>query len=161
MKNRFPLTRFQKVLECITWLLAAVTFIATLVCWGSLPRVMPIHYDAYGVADDWGGRWTVWILPVLLVICCGIVSFCERLELKHINLPFRVNMERELYILRAVRDALCMVNLECALLFGVLQAEMLLGYNLSTPFLWCMVGVILATLLFGIWRAWKCNEGSL
>lgn len=159
--KQFPLTKFQKIMEMFTWLLAAVSLIATAVCWGSMPKVMPIHYNTYGVADDWGGRWTAWILPVLLLICCGIVSVCVRLGLRHINLPFRVNMERELFVLRAVRDVLCVMNLECALLFAVLQAEMLVGKNLSLWFLWGTVGVIFATLVFGLWRAWKCNQGTL
>lgn len=159
--KKFPLTKFQRCMEGLTWILAALTFLGTAVRWNSLPKVMAIHYNAYGVADDWGGRWTAWILPVLLVICCGLVSACERLQLRGINLPFKPNMERELFLIRAIRDMLCVMNLECALLFSVLQAEMLMGKNLPIWFLWGMVGILTATLVFGFWRAWKCNQGTL
>ncbi|GEM_PF-2476502 len=159
--NRFPLTKFQKLMELLTWLLAAATFIGTIFRWRTLPEVMAIHYDEYGVANDWGGRWTVFILPVLLVVCCGIVSFCERLELRQMNLPFRANMEREWYVLRAIRDALCVLNLEIALLFAVLQVFTLTALNQPVWFLWCMLGISATTLVFGVWRAWNCNQGTL
>jgi uncharacterized membrane protein len=159
--NHFPLTKFQKGMEILTWLLAAVTFGLTIVRWRSLPEVMAIHYNAFGVADDWGGRWTVFILPVMLAVCCGVVSFCERLGLKYVNLPFRVNMEREWYVLRATRDTLGLLNLEIALTFAVVQWHSLAGQNLPVWFTWTMVGVMLASTVFGLWRAWNCNQGTL
>ncbi len=161
MKNKFPLTRFQRWMEGAAWLLVATTVIFTASRWSALPKVMAIHYDAYGVADDWGGRWIIWILPVLLVVCCGLVSACTRLNLSALSLPFKPNMERELFILRAIRDMLCVMNLECAMLFSVLQMEMLTEQNLTLWFLWGMAGVLVATLVFGCWRAWKCNQGTL
>ncbi len=148
-------------METLTWALAVIVLLYTVFRWRTLPRVLPIHYDMYGVADDWGGRWTVFLVPVVLALCCGIVSVCERLGLKHINLPFRVNMERELYVLRAVRDVLSTLNLELAVLFAVLQFCTINGYNLPTWFIWFMTGGILATSGFGVWRSWKCNQGTL
>lgn len=159
--NKFPLTKFQKILELLTWLLAAATFVGTALLWRTLPDIMAIHYNASGVADDWGERWTAFLLPVLLVVCCGVVSFCARLGLRHINLPFRVNMEREWYVLRSVRDSLCLMNLEVALLFAVLQVFNLSGWNLPVWFVWTMAGVLLTTGVFGVWRSWNCNQGTL
>lgn len=159
--KKFPLTKFQRCMEALTWILTVLAFVGTAVRWNSLPKVMAIHYNTYGVADDWGGRWTVWILPVVLVVFCGLVSACERLPLRAINLPFKPNMERELFLTRAIRDTLCVVNLECALLFAVLQVEILIGRNLSVWFIWGMAGVIIATTVFGLWRTWKCNKGTL
>lgn len=159
--NRFPLTKFQKTLELLTWLLAAATFGATLLLWRTLPDVMAIHYNASGAADDWGERWTAFLLPVLLMVLCGIVSFCQRLGLKYINLPFRVNMEREWYVLRAVRDCLSLLNLEIALTLAVVHAHTLMGQNLPVWFTWVMLGVLLSTVTFGLWRSWNCNQGTL
>ena len=78
--NRFPLTKFQKGMEAAAWVISADTLRRTLLSWGALPETVAIHFNAVGVADDWGGRWTALLLPVLLVVCCGIVSFCTRLE---------------------------------------------------------------------------------
>ncbi len=161
MKNKFPLTRFQRWIERAAWLLAAATVLFTAFRWNTLPKVMAIHYDIYGVADDWGSRWIIWILPVLLAVCCGLVSCCTRLNLSALSLPFQPNMERELFILRAIRDMLCVVNLECAVLFSVLQTEMLAEKHLTLWFLWVMAGITVATVVFGCWRAWKCNQGTL
>jgi hypothetical protein len=77
------------------------------------------------------------------------------------NLPFRLIFEREFFVLRALRDMLCVINLECAVLFSVLQREMLIGENLSMWLIWGMGGAICATAGFGVWRAWKCNQGTL
>jgi uncharacterized membrane protein len=159
--DRFPLTKAQKAMEIITWLVAVAALVWTLVCWGRLPDVVAIHYNALGAADDWGGRWTVFLWPVLLLALCGSISFCMRLGLKHVNLPFRVNMEREWYVLRAVRDMLGLVNLEIAVTFAVMQWCTLAGTNLPVWFTWVMMGVLLSTGAFGLWRAWNCNQGTM
>lgn len=161
MDHKFPLTKPQKAMEFLTWGLAVVTLVMTMLRWRRLPAVIATHYDAYGVANDWGGRWTAFLLPVTLVLCCGLISLCERLPLKAVNLPFKPNPEREWYVLRAVRDVLCLTNLEIALLFAVMQMQILNSQQLAVGFVWCMTGVLLATTAFGIWRAWKCNQGTL
>lgn len=159
--NRFPLTSFQKRLEQLSWLLTALIVGWTLLRWQTLPEIVAIHYNAFGAADDWGGRWTVFLLPVILAALCGVVSFCQRLGLKYINLPFQVNMEREWYVLRAVRDTLSLLNVESAITFAVLQTHILIGKNLPLWFTWVMMGVLLSTVVFGLWRAWTCNQGTL
>ena len=159
--NRFPLTKFQKGMEAAAWVVSAVTLWRTLLRWRALPETVAIHYNALGVADDWGERWTVFLLPAVMVVCCGIVSFCARLGLKYINLPFRVNMEREWYVLRAVRDTLMLLNLELAVTMSVMQLHILFGQNLPVWFTWTMLGVLLATTVFGLWRSWTCNQGTL
>ena len=159
--NRFPLTKFQKGMEAAAWVISADTLRRTLLSWGALPETVAIHFNAMGVADDWGGRWTALLLPVLLVVCCGIVSFCTRLGLRYINLPFRVNAEREWYVLRAVRDTLVLLNLEIAVTFAVMQLHILSGRNLPVWFTWSMGGVLLASTVFGLWRSWTCNQGTL
>jgi hypothetical protein len=30
-----------------------------------LPASIPLHFDLYGEADNWGGRWTILLLPVI------------------------------------------------------------------------------------------------
>jgi hypothetical protein len=161
MRNKIPLTKFQKGMELLAWLLTALTLLITAFHWQKLPSVMAIHYNTYGIADDWGGRWTVWMLPVFLVVLCGVISFSTRLPIQSMNLPFRLIFEREFFVLRALRDMLCVINLECAVLFSVLQREMLIGENLSMWLIWGMGGAICATAGFGVWRAWKCNQGTL
>lgn len=161
MMKQFPLTKFQKLTETATWGLALLTAVVTVVVFPRLPRLVATHFDAYGIANDWGGRWTVLLIPVLLAVCCGLVSLCARLPLRWVNLPFQVNLEREWFVLRGVRDMLCVLNAEVSLLFAVIQLFVLLQRNLPMGFVWGMVGFICATLLFGLWRCWKCNQGTL
>ena len=45
-----------------------------LVMWNKLPEQMPIHFNAAGEVDSWGGRWTnVFLFPLLMVLGNAVV----------------------------------------------------------------------------------------
>jgi uncharacterized membrane protein len=56
-------------------LLAQVALSAWM--WGRLPERIPIHFDFAGRPDNWGGRWTILLLPLItagLYALLGVVG---------------------------------------------------------------------------------------
>ena len=39
------------------------------------PETIALHFNEAGAADSWGGRWGLWLSPVILLGVCGI---CDR-----------------------------------------------------------------------------------
>ena len=44
------------------------TILYLLYIWNGLPDMIPTHYNGAGEIDGYGGRWTIWISPVFMVL---------------------------------------------------------------------------------------------
>ena len=65
-----------------TILLAGVVYVA--VRYAQLPAEIPTHYNAFGEIDGWGSRGTLWITPVIGILCDALmlaVSFFPQTRL--------------------------------------------------------------------------------
>jgi uncharacterized membrane protein len=51
----------------LTWILIVIPFLgmilANVIAWPELGDRIPIHFNARGEADSWGGKGSIWILP--------------------------------------------------------------------------------------------------
>jgi uncharacterized membrane protein len=54
-----------------TWLMVARSY-------ENLPPTIPIHFNAKGVADNWGPKGVIWVLPVLSSFLFGLFSLLRR-----------------------------------------------------------------------------------
>lgn len=48
-----------------SWLVLGIALAAALICLPTLPKQIPIHWNAAGEIDGWGGRMTALVLPVV------------------------------------------------------------------------------------------------
>lgn len=60
-------------------LLAGIVYVA--VRYAQLPAEIPSHYNFYGEIDGYGSRGTLWIMPIIGILCDALmlaVSFFPR-----------------------------------------------------------------------------------
>jgi hypothetical protein len=62
-------------LETLALLAAVAPFLIVVQAWGSLPQQVPTHFGITGRPDRWGGRWQIWILPVLAPVMYCVFTF--------------------------------------------------------------------------------------
>jgi hypothetical protein len=68
MKGMDVLPGFALWRAPLEWLLLALAFAPFLIvvrCWATLPSKIPAHFDFLGRPDRWGGRWQIWLYPVI------------------------------------------------------------------------------------------------
>ena len=58
-KLKLELTRIDKVFEFVGWLSIVAIWVLTIANYTSLPDTIPIHYNATGKADGFGGKATI------------------------------------------------------------------------------------------------------
>ncbi len=74
----------------ILWLAAlAWLVVPALNAWPSLPEQIPVHFDAAGNPDSWGGRGTLWILQLIGLFTSGVLWLVARFPHLH-NFPFEI-----------------------------------------------------------------------
>lgn len=55
-------------MKIIKWILALLTLASTIVMLFIFPDTIPVHFDINGVADRWGSKYEMLILPVLAIV---------------------------------------------------------------------------------------------
>ncbi len=55
-------------MKFIKWILALLTLASTIVMLFIFPDTIPVHFDINGIADRWGSKYEMLILPVLAIV---------------------------------------------------------------------------------------------
>ena len=67
----------------IAVLLIMVTTVATAWLYSSLPEQIPTHWNIRGEVDGYGGKWTLFIFPALMVGMLALFYFLPALSPRH------------------------------------------------------------------------------
>lgn len=62
------LTKFDKLLEFITWSILIGFWVYTFLHYKALPETIPTHFNGLGEIDGYGSKWMIITLPVLTTI---------------------------------------------------------------------------------------------
>ncbi len=91
-KITVELTKFDKALEQISWCLLLVLWMFTLKNYTNLPQTIPTHFSLSGEVDGYGGKETLFILPIIATLIC--VGFTILNKYPHIfNYPTEITEE--------------------------------------------------------------------
>lgn len=64
------------------WILFAVTFLTAAISYGYLPEQIPVHFNAAGEIDNYGGRITVFLAPLVILIMILLAEFLRNADPK-------------------------------------------------------------------------------
>lgn len=95
-------------------LLAGIVYVA--VRYAQLPAEIPSHYNFYGEIDGYGSRGTLWIMPVIGILCDALmlaVSFFPQTW----NVGTSVTVFNRALVYRRVRDLIADMRLSMAVMF--------------------------------------------
>lgn len=73
-----PETRYHKLIKwlCIGIQAGVVLYLFSI--WKYLPDSVPTHYNGMGEADGYGGKWTVWMIPAVMLLMYQFLALIER-----------------------------------------------------------------------------------
>lgn len=71
-----------------TWVLCGIGFLFAFIGIIFLPDIIPVHFSANGIADDYGGKIQIFLFPVLQIIIAFLtgrekIKYC----LTHSKIP--------------------------------------------------------------------------
>ncbi|WP_332645294.1 DUF1648 domain-containing protein [Lysinibacillus sp. 54212] len=72
----------------IALILCSIGFI--IINWSALPNEVPTHFNFEGVADGWGSKYQMLLLPVISIVIYIMMEVIERKPHTH-NYPDRLN----------------------------------------------------------------------
>lgn len=55
-------------MKLIKWILTALTLISTIIMLFIFPDTVPMHFDINGIADRWGSKYEMLVLPIVMLL---------------------------------------------------------------------------------------------
>jgi uncharacterized membrane protein len=102
----------------IAFLLLAIAAGAAAWLYPSLPDQIPTHWNIRGEVDGYGGKWTLFVLPVTMLLMLALFYFLPALSPKH----FEVDTFRSTYLYIMVLTTGLFAYMEGVLLYVVHHA---------------------------------------
>ena len=123
--------------------------------YGALPQRIPVHFDARGVANGWGDKSSLWMVAGVACALYAGMTLLGLLPASMINVP--VSPERRAAAVPMAMEMVGWLKAEMVWIFAALCAAMVrvgLGRDdgLSIWFLPVVLGVVLGTVVFYLWR---------
>ena len=141
-----PVLVTVELLAAIAILLAVLLIVQF---WAVLPDRIPIHFGDRGLADAWGDKVTIWIMPAVAAIIFAVLTAVSRYP-HTFNYPVPITFEnaRRQYLLG--RGLLVWLKAEiCWLLAFVVRQQILVALGNAQRFsVELILGIIL--LVFGM-----------
>jgi uncharacterized membrane protein len=122
MKKRpgiaLPTTKMERIFQSlsIVCILMAVIYIASV--WSSLPNTVPTHFNAAGEPDGWGGKESIWFLPVLSTFLFILFFFLSKVPHLH-NYPMEITEENAEKMYRASKKLLAVIGFEVCFFLAI------------------------------------------
>jgi hypothetical protein len=140
----------QRMLEIAAIFGIVFLFFVVFWYWAKLPDSIPSHYNAAGEPDDWSGKGTLIILPLISLFLYFGLSTLARFP-HHYNFPWKIteeNQERQFYLAQMLVLGL---KTEIIWLFGYIEWQTVqtgLGKTdgLGNSFIFIFLGIIFGTI---------------
>lgn len=113
-----PFTKTQKLLEILSLTVMASCIIYICISWSTLPDILPSHFNALGQPDDWSGKGTLLIGPIISIIIYALLTGILLLPPEKLNSPIEVTPKNRLYIQKTMRDMVSSLKLAIVLIFS-------------------------------------------
>ncbi|MBT8253336.1 MAG: DUF1648 domain-containing protein, partial [Bacteroidia bacterium] len=126
-KIKVPYEQLDIFVELLNITLLLLIWGYTLTHYFDLPETIPVHFNAEGVADDYGNKAVIWILPAIATFLYFTMFLLNRFPHIH-NYMVNITEENALKNYRLSTRVLRYVNLYCLLLFALLVYDM---FNMS------------------------------
>ena len=143
-----PGTRWQRVLGFAAPALLLGSIVFVLIRWPHLPAQIPMHFNARGEVDGWGGRASLLIMPLIGLVMDAVLALSMRFP-KTWNAGVRITLYNRARIYRILRDMMAETRLGMAILFaGFAVYQSLLPEHFSGN----IVGILLLPTLIPLVR---------
>ncbi|MEH7380694.1 DUF1648 domain-containing protein [Bacillus sp. JJ1533] len=106
---KLPKTRSEKRLELLSAVILVGIYGFVIVNWSEIPDRVPTHFNIAGEPDSWGGKASVFILPIIATFLFKTMFILSKFPHIH-NYPVEVTPENAEGIYRNSRKMLVTMN---------------------------------------------------
>ncbi len=161
--NHATKTTIMKSRELLPMLLLAIMLSSSIIMFNQLPDKIPTHWNAQGLADGFGARWTIFIMPIIAVLLYLLLRILPKYDSIQTN---KKENELPIYIIATLSIAFLLIIHLASL---AQQAGNVFSMNLvivpAFSFLFIGIGLILPRLkrnfFVGIRTPWTLTDDKV
>jgi uncharacterized membrane protein len=156
------LTPADQVFEILGWIFISAIWIFTIINYASLPDTIPTHYNSEGQADGFGGKLTIWVLPVLAIAL--FVALTQLNKFPHVfNYPINITPDNALVQYTHATRLIRYVKLIIVFIFGLITYRTIQHANgqaggLGGWFLPLSMGLIFVPLVYFLIKSFRVKQ---
>lgn len=161
---KVPLTTTDKVIEVLGYLALVSFWMMTIAAYSSLPDAIPIHYNAMGEVDGYGGKGSIFILPVVgTLLFLIITAINESPESFNYNVTITPENAESQY--RNATRMMRVVKLMVALIFIAIDYHTIRiattsADGLGAAFLPIVLGLFVMVVLYFVYQSYRLKQKS-
>lgn len=152
-------TKADRMLTAAGWGILVSIWAFILANYGQLPQTIPTHFNGSGEADDYGGKATIFILPVIATVLFLGMTILNRYP--HIfNYPVEITEENALRQYTNATRLINVIKITIVIIFGFIALKDIQIANgqaktIGAWFLPMILGLTFIPLIFFIARSLK------
>lgn len=147
------------VFEVVGWLLMVTFWVFTITTYANLPATIPIHYNGAGQPDGFGGKITIFILPLITTVLFVGLTILNKFPYIF-NYPTNITQSNALRQYTIATRMIRYLKFIIVLILGLISFNIIQNANNNTKglgiwFLPCIMGLIFIPLLYFIVKSFK------
>ena len=160
-KIKLELAIADKTIEIVAWVLIFAVWGLTITNYGSLPNIIPTHYNGAGVADGYGEKWLILTLPLVATVLFVALTILNKFP--HIfNYLNEITEENALRQYTNATRLIRFLKLIVVLIFGLIAFKTIQNGNgqaegLGVWFLPLTMGLIFIPLFYFVVKSFQAK----
>jgi uncharacterized membrane protein len=121
-KLKLVLSTVEKIFEIVGWVLMLLVWFFTIAKYSNIPETIPIHYNFANQVDRFGGKSTIFSLPLIATIIFMRLTAINKFP--HLfNYPTKITRENALSQYTNATRAIRYLKFSIVLIFGLIVFE--------------------------------------
>lgn len=156
---KLKLTQTDKILEVISSIALIAFWLMAILSYSKLPDLIPIHYNGLGEVDNYAGKKSIFLLPIIGTLIFLILTFVVKYP-ETLNYPTKItveNAERQYAnSTRRIRFLKLLIILVFLLIdFKTIQTALGISEGLGIWFLPLILGLIFIPMGYYSYKSYK------
>ena len=161
-KIKLELTKADKILEIVGWLLIIVIWGFTITNYSNLPETIPTHFNGAGQTDGFGGKATILTLPLIATILFIGLTLLNKFP--HVfNYPINITQDNAFKQYTNATRLIRYLKIIIVFIFGLIAFKTFQNANgeadgLGVWFLPLTMGLIFIPLIYFVSKSFKTKQ---
>lgn len=147
-----------KQLHRVSLLTGTLTIILPIIFWSKIPDVIPMHYNAAGVVDNWSDKSSLILLFFVIALLMGVMSIAVYVVKS--TMESKYSKEAEKSEMEVVYPIVVLMNLVVQVMFAYITFCSVTCRPLGTFFLPIFVTAVFVPLVYMIYKCGKIQSAS-
>ena len=154
MKTKNNIFDNSKTLTSI--LILVYNFIYLFINWSTIPQSIPTHYDLQGVVDNYGGKQSLLLIPIISLIIFCVISFLQKFP-EISNTPIKLTVENKHQIYAVQNSMIITLKLITISIFFYISIMQTTLKQISSAFLPITIFLLLITFVYYLYKMNKAK----